>query len=95
MLERTKVLIFLALSLLAASQVLAKLYSLTEVKRVGRGVYTARDAGYQKIVIETRYCYVEAAGGEKATLKYDPYSYDNKIVFDRDSCDVKSVQVQK
>lgn len=90
-----KILIVSAFSLLAASQVFAKLYSLTEVKKIQRDLYTGRDAAYQKIVIETQYCYVEASGAEKATLKYDEYSYDNKIVFDKDSCDVKSIQVQK
>lgn len=57
------------------------------VKRIDKDLYKTSDGVY----IETQYCY-HYSYGEDAILKYEPYSYDNKIIFDNDqSCEVKKV----
>jgi hypothetical protein len=68
-------------------------YKLEWVKRVDQDLYSAK-SGTAKVLIETKFCY-EIAIGDDATLKYDAYSYDNKIIFNNDqSCDVQKVIVQ-
>lgn len=68
-------------------------YSLSEVKRVEQDMYSAR-SGTTRVLIVTRYCY-EYTYGEDAVLKYEPYSYDNKIIFDDNtSCDVEKVMAR-
>lgn len=57
------------------------------VKRIDKDLYRTQEGIY----IETQYCY-HYSYGEEAILKYDQYSYDNKIIFDNDeSCDVKRI----
>jgi hypothetical protein len=57
------------------------------VKRIDKDLYKA-DSG---IFIQTQYCY-EYTYGDEAVLKYDQYSFDNKIIFNSGTtCDVKKV----
>ncbi len=64
----------------------AELYAV-EVRRIDQDLYKTSEGVY----IQTRYCYVHAYG-EKAVLKYEPYGYDNKLIFeDDDTCDVVKV----
>lgn len=57
------------------------------VRRVEQDLYKT-DSGHY---IQTRYCY-EYTYGDDAVLKYEPYSYDNKLIFDSGtSCDVVKV----
>jgi uncharacterized lipoprotein YmbA len=84
----------LVLFLLTACGVAAasSYYKLEMVKRVDQNLYSAK-SGTAKVIIETKYCY-EYAVGVDAILKYDQYSYDNKIIFDdNSSCDVAKVFV--
>lgn len=68
-------------------------YKLEMVKRLEKDLYSAR-SGPAKVLIETKYCY-EYAFNDDAVLKYDAYSYDNKIIFDDNaSCDVARVVVR-
>ena len=67
-------------------QARAELYVI-EVRRVEQDLYKTSNGVY----IQTRYCYVYAYG-EKAVLRYEPYSYDNILIFDNDdTCDVVKV----
>jgi hypothetical protein len=83
--RKAKLLVALALTAtsLTASAEFYKVY----VKRVDSNLYKTSEG----VFIETRYCY-HYSYGEEAILKYEPYSYDNKIIWDDDStCDVKRV----
>ena len=63
-------------------------YYKINVKRVEQDLYKTTTGG---LYIQTRYCY-EYAYGDDAVLKYEEYSYDNKLVFDSAaSCDVVKV----
>lgn len=65
-------------------------YRLRNVKRVDQDLYSA-EAGFRSIYIETQYCYHNAYG-EAATLKYDSFTFDNKIIWqDESSCQVKRI----
>jgi hypothetical protein len=65
---------------------LAEVYSVY-VKRVDENLYKTSEGFY----IETQYCY-HYTYGEDAILKYEQYSYSNKLIFDDgESCDVKRV----
>ena len=58
-----------------------------ERRGIDQDLYKA-DSG---IFIQTHYCY-EYTYGYEAILKYDQYSYDNKIIFNSGtSCTVKKV----
>ena len=48
------------------------------VKRVEHNLYKDLNSG---IYIVTKWCY-EYSYGEDAILKYEDYSYDNKLIFD-------------
>lgn len=48
------------------------------VKRIGTNLYKDLNSG---IIIETQFCY-KYTFGEDAILKYEPYSFDNKLIFD-------------
>lgn len=76
-----------AVALLALAGVArAELY-VVEVRRIDQDLYKTSEGVY----IQTRYCYVYAYG-DKAVLKYKPYSYDNKLIFeDDDTCEVVKV----
>ena len=57
------------------------------VRRLDKDMYRT-DTGYY---IQTRYCF-QLTLGEDAILRYEPYSYDNKLIFqDRTVCDVQKV----
>ena len=72
--------------LAAAGAAHAEMYAV-QVKRIDKDLYKTD----QGVYIQTRYCYVHAYG-EKAVLKYEPYGYDNKLIFeDDDTCDVVKV----
>ena len=83
----------IALVLSATSLIASDYYKLERVKRVDQNLYTAV-SGTVKVVIETKYCY-EMAVDSDATLKYDAYSYDNRMIFDSGTaCDVAKVVAQ-
>jgi hypothetical protein len=82
-----------ALLVSATIMVASDYYKLERVKRLDKDLYSAT-SGSAKVLIETRYCYEYAINAE-AVLKYDRYSYDNKIIFDdQTSCDVVKVIAQ-
>ncbi|HRH75045.1 hypothetical protein [Zoogloea sp.] len=63
-------------------------YYKINVKRVEQDLYKTTTGG---LYIQTRYCY-EYTYGDDAVLKYEDYSYDNKLIFDSGtSCDVVKV----
>lgn len=63
-------------------------YYKINVKRVEQDLYKTTTG---KLYIQTRYCY-EYAYGDDAILKYDQYSYDNKLIFDSGgSCEVVKI----
>lgn len=65
----------------------AEFYRLVNVRRVDSNLYSFR-SGTVEGIVQTKYCY-EFALFEDAILKYDRYSYDNKIIFSNGtSCDV-------
>lgn len=64
----------------------AEMY-VVEVRHIDQGLYKTSEGVY----IQTRYCY-RYAYGEEAVLKYEQYSYDNKLIFDDgEVCEVKKV----
>ncbi len=63
-------------------------YYKINVKRVEQDLYKTTTGG---LYIQTRYCY-EYTYGDEAILKYEDYSYDNKIIFGSGTeCDVIKV----
>lgn len=63
-------------------------YYKVNVKRVEQDLYKTTSGD---LYIQTRYCY-EYTYGDDAVLKYEDYSYDNKLIFDSGtSCDVVNV----
>jgi hypothetical protein len=83
----------LGLILMTSIVFASSFYQLSWVKRVDKDLYSAK-SGSAKLLIETKYCY-EITAGEDATLKYDRYAYDNKIIFQSEtSCDVVKVVSQ-
>jgi hypothetical protein len=77
------ILIFLSVTTLANAE-FYKIY----VKRIDQNLYKDMNSG---TVIVTQWCY-EYAYGENAILKYDRYSYDNKLIFNSGTtCDVSKV----
>lgn len=57
------------------------------VRRVDKDIYRT-DTGYY---IQTRFC-LQLALGDDAILRYEPYSYDNTLIFqDRTTCEVQKV----
>lgn len=76
----------IVLFLVPASLAIAEYYKVN-VRRVDSNLYKTSEGLY----IETKYCY-EYAYGEDAVLKYEQYSYDNKLIFNSgSSCDVAKV----
>lgn len=64
----------------------AEMYAVN-VKRVDKDLYKTD----QGVYIQTKYCY-EYAYGDDAVLKYEPYGYDNKLIFDSgEVCEVEKV----
>ena len=67
-----------------------ELYKVT-VTRVEKDLYRVDDSN-PKVYIETKYCN-EYTTREDAVLRYDKYSYDNKLIFDSGtSCEVKALR---
>ena len=63
-------------------------YYKVNLRRVDQDLYKTTTGG---LYIQTRYCY-EYTYGDDAVLKYEDYSYDNKIIFDSGtSCDVVKI----
>lgn len=60
----------------AATQAWAEYFKVC-VRRVDQDLYRDRDSG---TYIQTRYCY-EYTLGDEAILKYEPYRFDNKLIF--------------
>ena len=82
--------IVLIVLLSVTSLIASDYYKLQNVKRIDQNLYSA-SSGATKVLIETKFCYEYAIGAD-AVLKYDRYSYDNKIIFDDNaSCDVVKV----
>lgn len=78
--------ILVAAALALAVPVSAEVYKV-HVKRLDQDLYKTSDGFY----IETQYCY-HYTYGEDAILRYEQYSYNNKIIWEDDStCDVKRV----
>lgn len=72
--------------LMLAGTASAEMY-VVEVRRIEQDLYKTSNGVY----IQTRYCYTYAYG-EKAVLKYEPYAYDNKLIFENDdTCEVVKV----
>ena len=65
----------------------AEMYKVN-VKRVDSNLYKTDENVY----IKTKYCY-EYSYGDEAILKYDSYSYDNKLIFVNSgtTCDVEQL----
>lgn len=76
--------------LTATAPAAGELYKVT-VTRVDKDLYRV-DSSNPKVYVETKFCF-EFATRVEAVLKYDQYSYNNKLIFDSGtSCDVKSVR---
>lgn len=74
------------LALGVAGQVAAEMYKVN-VRRLDKDLYRT-DSG---LYIQTRYCY-RYAYGDDAVLSYEPYSYENKLIFDDgEVCEVVKV----
>ena len=72
--------------LVVAGAASAEMYAV-KVKRIDKDLYKT-DGG---VYIQTKYCY-EYTYGDDAVLRYEPYSYDNKLIFDSgEVCDVEKV----
>lgn len=75
--------LFLAFVCIALHAEFYKIY----VTRIDQDLYKTSDGIY----IQTKYCY-EYAINQEAILKYDQYSYDNELIFDRhQKCDVERI----
>ena len=71
---------------LAFTTAMAEYYKVN-VRRVDKDLYKTSTG----LFIQTKYCY-EYAYGDDAVLKYEQYSYDNKLIFDSGtSCDIEKV----
>ncbi|MBI4468152.1 MAG: hypothetical protein HY650_02400 [Acidobacteria bacterium] len=89
----SNVALILTLFVSAASASPADYYRLQGVKRVDQDLYSAQSS-MTTVYIQTEYCYHHTFG-EDATLKYDQYSFDNKIIWrDGSTCSVKKVWVK-
>ncbi len=77
----------IALALLAAAGAASAEMYAVNVKRIDKDLYKTDDG----VFIQTKYCY-EYSYGDDAVLKYEPYAYDNKLIFDSgEVCDVEKV----
>ncbi|PZT47733.1 hypothetical protein B6S12_07680 [Helicobacter valdiviensis] len=71
--------------LIVPSFIYAEIYKVY-VTREENNLYKTQEGIY----IKTKFCYVYAYNQE-AILKYDSYSYDNKLIFDYDECQVEKL----
>lgn len=77
----------IALALLAAAGAASAEMYAVNVKRIDKDLYKTDEGVY----IQTKYCY-EYTYGDDAVLRYEPYSYDNKLIFDSGTtCEVVKV----
>jgi hypothetical protein len=80
--------VFLALAIAAAVSAWASYYNVN-VSRVDQDLYKDHNSGS---LIETKFCY-EYVYYQDAVLKWEAYSYDNKLIFnDGTKCDVKALR---
>ena len=80
--------ILLVLVLASTTFVFAADYYKVNISRVDQDLYKDHNSGNY---IQTRYCY-EYVYYQDALLKYEPYSYSNKLIFENDNtCDVEKV----
>lgn len=80
-------LVALAITIGIPSLAYAEYYKVN-VKRIDANLYKTTIGD---LYIQTRYCY-EYTYGDDAILKYEQYSYDNKLIFSSGtSCDVAKV----
>jgi hypothetical protein len=65
-------------------------YYRVNVTRVGENLYKETTSD---VIIVTRYCYAYLSY-EDAILKYEPYAYDNMLVYDggKQYCEVKEIR---
>ena len=84
-----KKLFVLLLSLAAAALAHAEYYKIN-VSRIGDNLYKESSSD---VIIVTRYCYAYLSY-EDVILKYEPYAYDNMLVFDggKQYCEVKEIR---
>lgn len=68
----------LLIAVFGVATALAEAYSVN-VKRIDQDLYKTSDGFF----IETQHCY-HYTYGEDAILRYEQYSYDNKIIFSND-----------
>lgn len=79
----------LSLCLLAFAAAASAEFYRVRVTRKEQNVYRDSNSG---VWIITKMC-LELALEEEAILKYDPYAYDNKLIFGNgQSCDVETVR---
>lgn len=79
--------ILVVVAILSFGSIASAEYYIVNVKRVDQDLYKTNSGLY----IQTNYCY-EYSYWEDAILKYDDYSYDNKLIFDSgSSCDVTKI----
>ncbi len=80
---------FIFMALFFTSFAHAESYKI-DVKKTEKDLYISTD---RKFIIETRYCNEgNSYLGTRATLEYDKYDYDNKLIFDNGKeCEVKKV----
>lgn len=72
--------------LVLTGAVSAEMYKVN-VRRIDKDLYKTSDGVY----IQTKYCY-EYAYGDDAVLRYEKYSYDNKLIFDNGTvCEFEKV----
>lgn len=72
--------------LITTSSAWAEMYKVY-IKRLDQDLYKTSEGVY----IQTKYCY-EYVYGEDAVLRYEKYSYDNKLIFDNGTvCEVEKV----
>lgn len=82
-----KLLLIVMVLTINPNSVFAEFYNV-DVSRVEQNLYKDFNSG---VYIVTKYCY-EYAYMEKAILSYEPYSYDNKLIFkNNSSCDVEKL----
>lgn len=79
-----KMILIAILIIFNTNNAFAEFYSVY-IKRIEKDLYKDLNSG---IYIVTKWCY-EYTYGENAILSYEPYSFDNKLIFDNsNTCDV-------
>lgn len=87
-LKMKKILLIIAACLMYSETANADLYRIS-VSRLDSNLYKDNLSG---VIIQTRFCF-EICLFDDAVLKYEPYSYDNKLIFSNGSvCDVVAIR---